>query len=429
MRIIHILLCLLCWGHVAAATEKDLARTLSVLTSRQQAILYQYATLQRYSSVAVADSFWQQYRAELPPVSREDAGTLAQELLANTEIRYRAKQPSRLQALRGVFTASRLLIGLSGLIAAWALLQLLGRYWTNIRNWLIRHLAPLFYRLFSPRMLTWELLLLGLAAVYTGVWIQDTALRTVVIHCGLFVVWAQLTAIATRRYLVKQYLDAVMECLDGRVPPAAAFREICLPAAAAAGCMAWVIYRCQDEWYAYEIAVPLLIALFAMPPVTWRQGLLSRLLLPFGGNIRASGRRLATYTAAALAAWGVLICFAAVFPQPLATVGILVAAMLLYLSVEEVTRCGRRNYIWLQLVTVIWCCAMLLAGTRFSIPLMAWTALGALLCYVLIKYWEIPVLLGYSWKRRKAWGMLGMALIIWGIASLIRWQPQWFIWF
>jgi hypothetical protein len=39
------------------------------------------------------------------------------------------------------------------------------------------------------------------------------------------------------------------------------------------------------------------------------------------------------------------------------------------------------------------------------------------------------VLLGWSWKNKKAWGALGMALLIWGIAVLIRSRPEWFTFF
>ncbi|QJB31564.1 hypothetical protein HF324_09335 [Chitinophaga oryzae] len=413
----------------AQTTDNDLARTLSVLSVSQKKLLYQYGTLQSYAGQPVADSFWRQHAQELKEVTPEQATILANELLANTELVYKVTKPSRLQALRGVFTASRMLIGLSGLIAAYSLIHLLSRYWSRIFGWLYSKLYRLFYRLFSPRMLTWELLALSVAGIWRGVLIGDQTLRTVVVQVSVFTLWAQLTAVATRQDLIKRYLEQVADHLERRGTIREAIVEVGLPALGATLALVWLMFRAPEDWYAYEVIIPGMIALFTLPPVIYLHKVLKKVVLPFPTESLRADKLLGVYTAATLLLWAVLALLPSVPPQVLVAVSVLLACLLLPMSVEEVTRCGTPNYIWLQVLTVGWLCACLLAGGQRTIPMLNWTGLGGLLLYVIIKYWEVPVLLGYSWKNRKALGSLGMAAIIWAIASLIRWQPQWFIWF
>ncbi|MBC9909807.1 hypothetical protein [Chitinophaga varians] len=413
----------------AQTRDYDLAQTLSGLSVSQKKLLYQYGTLQSYAGQPVADSFWQRHAQELKAVNREEAGILATELLTNTELVYKVKQPSRLQALRGVFTASRMLIGLAGLIAAYSLIQLLSRYWSRIYGWLYAKLYRLFRRIFSPRMLTWELLLLSVAGIYWGVLIGDQMLRTVVLQVAVFTWWAQLTAVATRQDLIKRYLEHVVDHLERRSTTKEAIIEVGLPALGATLALGWLMFRVPEDWYAYEVMVPGMVALFTLPPVIYLHTVLRRLVLPFPVESRRADKLLAVYTAATLLLWIVLVSLPAMLPEILIATSAVLACMLLPMSIEEVTRCETKNYIWLQLLTVGWLCACVLAGGQRTIPMLNWIGLGGLLLYVIVKYWEVPVLLGYSWKNRKALGSLGMAVLIWAVASLVRWQPQWFIWF
>jgi hypothetical protein len=78
-------------------------------------------------------------------------------------------------------------------------------------------------------------------------------------------------------------------------------------------------------------------------------------------------------------------------------------------------------------ITVSFLLAVILTGAQYADIALTWTGLGGLLLFVLIKYWEIPVLLGWSWKNKKAWGALGMAVLIWGIAMLLRNNAEWFV--
>lgn len=424
-----IVVMLTCSAYAQTTTDNDLARTLSVLSVSQKKLLYQYGTLQSYAGQPVADSFWRQHAQELKEVSPEQATILAKELLINTELVYKVTKPSRLQALRGVFTASRMLIGLAGLIAAYSLIHLLSRYWNRIFGWLYARLYRLFYRLFSPRMLTWELLALSVAGIWRGVLIRDQTLRTVVLQVSVFTLWAQLTAVATRQDLIKRYLEQVVDHLERRGTIKEAIVEVGLPALGATLALVWLMFRAPDDWYAYEVIVPGMVALFTLPPVIYLHKLLKKIVLPFPVDSPRADKLPAVYTAATLLLWTVLVWLPSVQPQVLVAVSVVLACMLLPMSVEEMTRCGTPNYLWLQVLTVGWLCACVLAGGQRTIPMLNWTGLAGLLLYVIIKYWEVPVLMGYSWKNRKALGSLGMAVIIWGIASLIRWQPQWFIWF
>lgn len=108
---------------------------------------------------------------------------------------------------------------------------------------------------------------------------------------------------------------------------------------------------------------------------------------------------------------------------------IFVAGLLFVLSVAEVTHCGPRNYWWLQLMTLIFLFAAVMAGSQRGLLFVTWAGMGGLFAYVLIKYWELPAVFGWSWKNKKGWGALGMALLIWAIAALIRSNPEWFVLF
>ncbi|NLU95545.1 hypothetical protein [Chitinophaga sp. Ak27] len=429
MRIITILLLLLTMGVSAFATDAALARTLESLTSRQKTILYQYGTLSAWASPAQADSFWRMHQPELGRVTREEAGLLATELLNNTELVYAIKHPSRLQALRGVFTASRLLIGLAALVGAFAVIQLLGRYLPDVWRSLLRYLSPLFRWLFSPKMLTWELLVLGMAAIYGGPLLGNLEIRAVVIHTGLVLLWSQLTAICIRIPFVKYYSKVIKNIFDDdQYTPLQAFRYVGVPALITTAAVWWVMQRCADSWYAYELIVPLMIAAFALPPVRMMEGRLNRVLLPFGNKRRwrAKDERMATYIVVSLVVWVGMLLLPVVYKESLLVLTIFLGCALLGLSIEEVTNCGIPNYIWLQVVTLVFLCAVVLAGAQLEALLLMWAGLGGLLLYVLIKYWELPMVLGWSWKNKKAWGALGMAVLIWGIALLIRSRPEWF---
>ncbi|MCW3466199.1 hypothetical protein [Chitinophaga nivalis] len=429
MRILKILCLLLLTSQLAVATDARLAKTLEALTPQQRTVLYQYGTLRLYATAAQADSFRLRQQYLLPDLTPEDAATLATELMTNTTLVYSLQQPSRLQALRGVFTASRLLLGLAALVAAYALIHLLYSYWSRCRDWLVRYLSPLFRRLFSPRMLTWQLLLIGIAGIFLGPRIPDIVLRTLLVHAGLFLLWAQLTAITTREYNIRRYMREIKYSLRSGEDPWLAFKTVSLPAIAISAGIAWVMQHCPDPWYPYEVTVPMLAGLFTLPPLRRLEIPLSRVLLPFPHTVADEEQRTAAYVTVSLFIWvGLLFLPVIMMPSLLVLTFLLIIALLL-LSIAKLTRCGMRNYSWLQAVTLVFLCSGVLAGAQLGILVLSWMALGGIVLYVLIKYWEIPALLGWSWKDRKALGLLGMAALIWAIAALFRYRPEWFVFF
>ncbi|MBS0030487.1 hypothetical protein ACTJJ0_25345 [Chitinophaga sp. 22321] len=427
MRIIKILLFLLTFGQAAFATDAALAKILESLTSQQRTLLYQYGTLHTWAGPAPADSFWQQHRTALGAITPEQGKLLAAELLTNTELVYAVKQPSRLQALRGVFTASRLLLGLAALIGAFAVFQLLGKYLPGIWQWLVRHFYPLFRWLFSPRMLSWELLAAGIAAVYFGPLLPEVVIRTSLIHLGFALIWMQLTAITTREHGAKQYVDILRRSYGDYYTPLQAFIHIAVPAILVSVAVFWVMMVCPDAWYRYEVIVPAMTGVFALPPLRSMEAALSRGLFPFHeSHLRKQDRRFAAYIVISIGVWVVLLLLPVTLNESLLMLTVFVVGMLLMLSIIEATHCGMPNYWWLQVVTLCFLFAAVLAGAQLGLLFVTWTGMIGLLAFVLIKYWELPVALGWSWKNKKAWGTLGMALLIWGIAALIRLRPEWF---
>ncbi|MBO9731517.1 MAG: hypothetical protein J7623_22950 [Chitinophaga sp.] len=427
MRILKILLLLLTISSTTFATDAALAKILASLTKEQHALLYQYGTLNTWAGPAVADSFWRQHQPELGSISPEQGKLLAAELLANTELSYAMKKPSRLQALWGVFTASRLLIGLAALVGAFAIIQLLGRYIPTLWRKLLRYLSPLFRWLFSPRMLTWELFIAGLAGVYWGPHIDSVEIRTGVIQVGLLMVWAQLTAILTRQYEVKDYLNVIKDCFDQYHTEKHAFLYVSLPALFTAVLIFGITRVCPDMWYRYELIVPAMIGLYALPFIPRLEPILSRVLLPFTyDRLRAKDRRLAAYVVVSLVVWVAILLLPIVPREALLTLTFGLIGALLLISMADVLHSNGKNYWWLQLVTLAFLFTVVLAGAQQGLLLFTWAGLGGMLVYVLIKYWEMPTMFGWSWKNKRAWGALGMALLIWGIAVLIRSRPEWF---
>ncbi|WP_146616236.1 hypothetical protein [Chitinophaga dinghuensis] len=432
MRHLFILISvLLSWNMAVASTpEADLARTLDSLSGNQKALLYQYGTLQSWAGTPVADSFWNSHQAELGRLSKENASLLAEELLHNTDLVYTVKKPSRLQALRGVFTTSRLLLGLAALIGAFAAIQLLGRYLPDFYRWVVRYLSPLLRWLFSPIALTWELLILGITGIFLGPYITDTSIRTIVIHLGIFYIWSQLTAITTRQYHIKYYSKAIWDSIDNyRLSPWQTLIQVSFPALAAAAAVLWTMQATHDQWYAYEMIVPLMISIFALPFLRRMELLLSRVLFPFSKvDLRVKDQRLASYVVIALMVWVAMLLLPVIISESFMVLSVFLLLMLILFSIEDVTRCGMKNYVWLQLLTLSFCVAVILAGAQLSMLMITWAGMGGLLLFVMVKYWEIPTLFGWEWKNknRKAWGALGMAAIIWGIATVIRMHPEWF---
>ena len=420
MRSIKILFCLLLMAHASFGTDYELAKKLAGLTAPQRIILYQYGTLTSFATPAQADSFLQAH--PVPGITIVEAKELANELLVNSDLVYEVKKPSRLQTLRGIFTASRLLIGLAALLSAFALIYLMRSYWSV----LVRYFTPMFRLLFSPVLLTIQLLTLGAVAVYFGPQIKEAFIRTVVIHIGLFAIWGQLTAIFTRQYFIKDYLDTVLDSFTTENPVKRSFFRVFIPAFVVTALYVWVISICNEGWYLYEVVVPAMIAIYSFPLVRILQKSLSRLAYPFPHNISPDDLQVASCIVVSVLVWIVLLYLPITFAPALIILSGGLSLIMMSIGFFRMYRGGTKNYIYVQIVSFLYLLAVIFAGAQRQLTQLTWIGLGGLFMYVIVKYWEWPTYLGWSWKKRKAWGLLGMALIIWGIAALVRMLPEWF---
>ncbi|MBB6500546.1 hypothetical protein [Pedobacter cryoconitis] len=411
-----------------AEPDYDLAKIMTGLSPRQKTVLYQYGTLRTYSDSATATSYWVKHQTELNRLTKEQANILSADLIVNTELVYNIKQPSRLRALMGIFTASRLLMGAAALIAVGALLILLKRFWYRIYDLAVKYLAPVFQLLFSPKILKVQLLLIALIALIWGVKIQDLMFRTIAVQLGLVLLWTQLTAMTTRRRFHRLYWDSFRHNFrDFNVKEV--LLQITMPSLTTVLAMGWLIYVCEDAWYPFEISVMALITLYSFPPVNWLLPRLSILFLPFPTKYQNKNVVLASYIVLTMILWVGLLFIPVTPVSPLVTITLLLIFLLLCFSVDDffVGNSGFKNYIWVQLITIVYLCACVLVGSKLGVNLISWSGLGGLFLYVLIKYWEVPSLLGWNWEHRKIPGILGMALLIWGIAELMNLFPELFI--
>jgi hypothetical protein len=408
----------------AFGTDYELAKKLAGLTASQKVILYQYGTLRSFATPIQADSFWQAHA--FPGITRAEADVLSDELLVNSDLVYQVKKPSRLQTLRGIFTATRLLLGLAGLLSAYALIVLLGSYWSALSKLLIKYFAPLFRLIFSPLLLTIELLVLGVAAVYFGPMIGEVFIRTVVVHLGLFVIWGQLTAVFMKEYYIKNYMDMVWDKLTKDYRVKGSFIGIFIPAVIVTALYVWVVYACSDRWYQYEVIVPAMIAVYSFPLVQVLNKPLSRLIYPFPHTMYAEDIKVAGYAFVSIFVWIALLFLPVLFLPALIILSGFLSLMMIGVSSFRTIRGGTKNYVYVQIISFLYLFAVVFAGTQRQLTELTWTGLGGVFLYVMVKYWEWPTYLGWSWKNKKAWGLLGMALIIWVIATIVRLLPEWF---
>ncbi|MBN9284814.1 MULTISPECIES: hypothetical protein [unclassified Flavobacterium] len=405
-------------------TDYELAEIMSGLSNNQKTILYQYGTLKTYGNTATADAFWIAHQTGLAPLTKQQAALIASDLLENAQLAYTVKKTSRLQALTGLFTAARLLSAAAALIATFALLMLLKRFWHHIYERILQYLTPFFRLLFSPKILRFELLLLAVAALYFGPELKDVVLRTITIHLGLAVFWVLLTSFATGKpfYKITSFSFTYKE-----LTPKEVLVQITLPAVITILAMIRVIYQTKDPWYPFEITVSVLITLYLLPPVHRLLPKAWRLLFPFPDTLSHSKKIPASCIVLLMPLWLVLLFLPATFTVPLLVLSLLLILLLLYVSLNE-SFSGKsyKNYIGIQLFTVVYLCACVIAGEKSHVATLTWSGLCGIFFYVLIKYWEVPVLFGWSWKNKKALGILGMAILIWGIARLLVYFPKLF---
>lgn len=423
-----ILLFLLLVPNTSQATDYELAKKMAGLSDRQKTVLYQYGTLHTYSDTTAANSYWNTHQAELNKLNKEEANILSADLLANTELVYRSKEPSRLQSLVGIFTAAHLLMGAAALIAIGALLMLLKRFWYKIYHLAMQYLAPVFRLLFSPKILKFQLLLLSLTALFLGPGIEDLMFRTLTLQFGLVLLWTQLTSLTTSSSFYKLYRGILSNhSRDSNAKEI--LLQITMPCAVTVLATWWLMYASKDPWYSFEITVLALVTLYSFPLINWLLPALGKVFLPFPTVGWKKDTALAGYIVLTMILWLGLLFLPVIPIPPLTTLTLVLILLLLYFSIAEFfsAKSDYKNYLWVQLTTLLYFCACVLVGSKLGTTLITWSGLAGIFLYVLIKYWELPTLFGWSWEHRKTLGILGMALLIWGIAQFMIFFPEFFL--
>lgn len=95
---------------------------------------------------------------------------------------------------------------------------------------------------------------------------------------------------------------------------------------------------------------------------------------------------------------------------------------LLILASRFYPRASRRDYLYLQALTIASGVAALWLGTRWDLGSLHGVGGTFFFLYLIEKYFELP------WDRRSwAWAMLGLAVLLWGGAWAAREYPQYFL--
>jgi hypothetical protein len=407
----------------AGTTQSDSVATVIVqLSGPQKTILYQYALLQQHASTPQSEAFFQQHKANLPAMGPALRNTVAEELLAHTHLLYSPEKASPIRLWLQTQTFTRWMLYLAAILATMALLRILYIYGDPIRAFLIRQFESVFRLLFTPFLLTIELLVIGAGGIAAGVYLTDMALQIIVLHTGIFLIWTQCTALLTKEYMAVDYSKYVVNTLkENNISKI--FSTIFIPAIISLAALLFVIYRLPaDEWYYWEAVIVGLVAVYTLPFVKRLEYRFSRVLLPFyeNRNYRSKAGPLAHYTvftflisipaAAFLPAW-LHPCISCLY--------LLVIMLLLILSIVNNDNNNRLQFIYLQLITLAYIVYVLWKGRQLGSEIMIWQAIISINVLVVITYWQIPVICWeMNWRRNKIWwGMLGMGALLWLLAQ------------
>ena len=390
------------------------------LNNNQKKILYEFAVLQKSGSDA--NAYWQQHKNQFSAINDTVRNQLAKEIYANSQVVYTPIKNSAVQLWMQTQSLTNWMLYLAAFIAICSIIGLLRNYWGLLIDILIRQFAPIFRLLFSAILLTYELLLIGIACVVFGCYIEEMTLRTVVIHTGLFLLWSQSTAIFTRKYLVKKYIFEIKNTYWGS-NKWETVKTICLPAIIVTVALLYVLYKIpEDVLYNYEIVVSVMAIICALP--FWRvlERYISPILIPFkDDNMERSIDSLATCVIVGLLIDVFLIVqYNPLFSYMITALTSLLIISFLLLSLKHNFKYNYKNYYYLQFITVLFLSSVLFYSFYMHSGEMIWASLIGTSIYIIIKYWEIPTFF-ISWKRSRtsAWGFLGMAVLLWLIAKVI----------
>lgn len=398
------------------------------LTNSQKKILYEFAVLQKNGSNA--NSYWQKHKNQFSVINDTVRDQLAKEIYINSNVVYSPVKDSAVQLWMQTQSLTNWMLYLAAFIAICAIIGLLRNYWSLLIDVLIKQFAPLFRLLFSSILLTYELLIIGIACIFWGCFVEDMTLRTVVIHTGLFLLWSQSTAIFTQKYLVKKYVFQIKNNFWGS-DRWEAVKTICLPAIIVTVALLYVLYKVPgDTLYNYEIVVSGMAVICALP--FWRilEKYIAPILIPYKDTfIERSIYSLAACVVLALIIDGwFIIQYNPLFSYVIIALTSLIIISFLILSLKENFKRNYKNYYYLQFITVLFLSSVLFYSFYIHSGEMIWASLIGTSIYIIIKYWEIPTFF-ISWRRSKksTWGFLGMAVLLWLLAKGILYVSGMFV--
>lgn len=407
-----LLFCISTYGKVVS---DSIAIHLSVLNGKQKNVLYEFEVIK--NNGFNTDQFWKAHKNEFPSLNDNLRDELAKEVFLNSDIIYAPQKDSTIQLWMQTKLLTNWMFYLSAFIAICAIVALFKRYWSLLIQFLVRHIAPVLKILFSPVLLTIELLLVGIACVIYGCIIEEFVLRTVVIHLGLFLLWSQSTALFTKEYWIKKYVYEIENNFWGR-DSWETIKTICFPAFIVTIAILYVLYKVPtDAFYNYEVVLSGVAAVYALP--FWRslEKYIYPVLFPFSKeNYRE--RSVNSLAACTVVAIVVTILFVLqenlIFSNIISALLSLLILSFLILSLKMNHKHSLRNYYFIQFVTFLFLSAVFMYGFYFQLNEVIWFAIIGSTLFVIVKYMEAFSFFS-DWKRGKgwAWKLLGLALLLW----------------
>lgn len=403
----------------AGNDPKNATSQIVLLNEAQKKVLFEFAVLQ--NNGANGELYWLKHKSQFPSFNNNERDALAKEIFENSHIMYAPVKNSSIELWMQAQSLTNWMLYLAAFIAVCAVIALMRNYWSLIIKILIKQFQPLFKVLFSQVLLTYELLLIGIASVFIASNVDDMVLRTVFAHLGFFLIWSQSTALFTKEYLVRGYIyeirDNFWENNTWKV-----IKTICFPAIIVTFAILFMLCKVpQDKLYYYEVVITSLVAVYALP--IWRslEKYIYPVLIPFKDpRVERSIHSLATCTVLVLLVDAVFLYQSheglSYFVTALTS---LLVASFLILSLKVNYKYNYKNYIYLQFVAVLFLLSSLVYSFYIQSVEMIWVGITGLCVFIIIKYWEI-VMHYLSWNRRAskwAWSCLGMAVLLWLLAK------------
>lgn len=415
-----------CFSVYGKTVSDSIANHISLLNDKQKSILYEFEVLKKNGFDAAP--FWLKNKNQFPQFNENVRDELAKQIFANSHVIYSPPKDSAIQFWMQTQLLSNWMFYLSAFIAVCALIALFKRYWGMLIQFLINRLAPLLKFLFSPVLLTYELLLIGAACVFYGCVIDEFVMRTVIIHLGLFLLWSQSTAVFTKEYWVKKYVYEIENNFWGS-DPWETVKTISFPAVIVTLALFYVLYKVpEDIFYNYEIVLSGIAAIYALP--FWRslEKYIYPVLFPFvkDDNRDRSINSLGACTVIALIAFIALAWqFNPVFNNIISALVSLLMLSFLILSCRINHKYSYRNYYYMQFVTVVFLLSVLIYSYSFRLNEIIWFSLIGGSIFIIIKYMEIFSFFS-DWKRGKAWAwkLMGLAGLLWLLGKCVLYASQ-----